>query len=99
MRRVSSALLAVLVLGAATACYTARVSTPVPPGVKRQTDHGTIWFWGMLRSETDASECRAGLAEVETSTPWYGYIVGPITLGIAHPVKKTYSCALGEGGF
>ncbi len=51
----------------------------------------------MWRSETNADECRAGLAEVATSTPWYGYIVAPITLGIAHPVVKTYSCAVGEG--
>ena len=97
MRRVSSALLAALVLAGASGCYTARVYSPVPPGVKRQNDHGMIWFWGMWRSETDAAECRAGLAEVEVSTPWYGYIVGPITLGIAHPVKKSYTCALGEG--
>ena len=97
MRRISTALLAALLLAASTACYTARVASPVPPGVKRQTDHGTIWFWGMMRSETSADECRAGLAEVETSTPWYGYIVSPITLGIAHPVKKSYTCALGEG--
>jgi hypothetical protein len=97
MRRLSTALLAALLLAATSACYTARVASPVPPGVKRQTDHGTIWFWGMWRSETKADECRAGLAEVYTSTPWYGYIVAPITLGIASPVVKTYSCAVGEG--
>jgi hypothetical protein len=51
----------------------------------------------MMRTETDAVECRAGLAEVETSTPWYGYIVAPMTLGLAHPVKKSYTCAVGEG--
>jgi hypothetical protein len=97
MRRLSTVLLAALLLTIGSACYTARVASPVPPGVKQQHDHGMIWFWGMLRSETDASECRAGLAEVSTSTPWYGYIVGPFTLGIAHPVKKSYTCALGEG--
>ena len=97
MRRLSTALFAVLLLATSSACYTARVASPVPPGVKRQHDHGTIWFWGMMRSETSADECRAGLAEVETSTPWYGYIVAPITLGVAHPVKKSYTCALGEG--
>jgi len=97
MRRISTVLLAALVLAAGTSCYTARVSSPVQPGVKRQTDHGTVWFWGLLRTETSADECRAGLAEVETSTPWYGYIVMPITIGIAHPVKKSYTCALGEG--
>ena len=26
-----------------------------------------------------------------------GYIVSPITLGIASPVVKSYSCAVGEG--
>ena len=97
MRLVSTVLAATLALAATTACYTARVSSPVPPGVKRQTDHGTIWFWGMWRSETNAVECRAGLAEVETSTPWYGYIVGPITLGIAHPVVKSYACTVSDG--
>jgi hypothetical protein len=96
LRRPLAALAALLLL-ATSACYTARVSSPVPPGVKRQTDHGTIWFWGMWASETDATECRAGLAEVETSTPWYAYIVIPMTAGIAHPVKKSYTCAVGEG--
>ena len=97
MHRTALALLAAFALLVTSACYSARVHSPVPPGVKQQNDHGTIWFWGMMRSETDAVECRAGLAEVETSTPWYGYIVGPITLGIAHPVKKSYACAVGDG--
>ncbi|MEN8162254.1 MAG: hypothetical protein ABFS41_19440 [Myxococcota bacterium] len=97
MHRTALALLAAFALLGTSACYTARVHSPVPPGVKRQNDHGTIWFWGMMRSETDAVECRAGLADVETSTPWYGYIVAPITLGLAHPVKKSYTCAVGEG--
>ena len=95
MRR--TIVIALLVLGAGSACYTAGVISPAPAGVKRQSDHGVIWFWGMWRSETDASECRAGLAEVSTYTPWYGYIVAPITAGIAHPVVKSYSCAVGEG--
>ena len=97
MRRALTAALLLLVLTIGTACYTAGVISPAPPGVKRQNDHGVVWFWGMWRTETKADECRAGLAEVYTSTPWYGYIVGPITLGIAHPVVKTYSCAVGEG--
>jgi hypothetical protein len=96
MHRISRALLVASAL-LASACYTARVTSPVPTGVKQQNDHGTIWFWGMMRTETDAVECRAGLAEVETSTPWYGYIVAPMTLGLAHPVKKSYTCAVGEG--
>jgi len=95
-RTLATALLA-LVLCAGGGCYTAGVISPAPPGVKRQSDHGVIWFWGMWRSETDANECRAGLAEAATWTPWYGYIVAPITLGIAHPVVKSYSCAVGEG--
>jgi hypothetical protein len=97
MPRTIAATLLALALVSSSACYTAGVISPAPPGVKRQSDHGVIWFWGMWRSETSADECRAGLAEVETSTPWYGYIVSPITLGIAHPVKKSYTCALGEG--
>ncbi len=97
MLRSTTAALLGLALTASTACYTAGVISPAPPGVKRQSDHGVILLWGMWRSETSADECRAGLAEVATSTPWYGYIVAPITLGIAHPVVKTYSCAVGEG--
>jgi len=95
-RMIATALLA-LAIGTSAACYTAGVISPAPPGVKRQSDHGVIWFWGMWRSETHADECRAGLAEAATWTPWYGYIVAPITLGIAHPVVKTYSCAVGDG--
>ena len=95
-RRLTAALLLVaLVAGAG--CYTAGVLSPAPPGVKRQSDHGVIWLWGMWRAETHADECRAGLAEVYTYTPWYGYIVAPFTLWIAHPVVMQYSCAVGEG--
>src|SRR5215470_1518910 len=97
MRRIAAIALLGLALGLDAGCYTAGVISPAPPGVKRQNDHGVIWFWGMWRSETNADECRAGLAEVYTYTPWYGYIVGPITLGIAHPIVKSYSCAVGEG--
>ena len=95
-RPLTATLLALALLGV-SACYTAAVTSPAPPGVKRQSDHGVILFWGMWRSETSADECRSGLAEVSTWTPWYGYIVTPITLGIAHPVVKSYSCAVGEG--
>jgi hypothetical protein len=91
------AALLVLVLAASGACYTAGVISPAPPGVKKQHDHGVIWFWGMWRSDTKADECRAGLAEAHTYTPWYGYIVSPMTLGIASPVVKSYACAVGEG--
>ena len=97
MRRTLAVASLALALHASGGCYTAGVISPAPPGVKRQSDHGVIWFWGMWRSETSADECRAGLAEAATYTPWYGYIVAPITLGIAHPVVKTYSCAVGEG--
>jgi hypothetical protein len=97
MLRTTAAALLALALVTSSACYTAGVISPAPPGVKRQSDHGVIWFWGMWRSETNADECRAGLAEVAVWTPWYGYIVSPITLGIAHPVVKTYSCAVGDG--
>ena len=97
MLRGATAALLLLALTASSACYTAGVISPATPGVKRQNDHGVIWFWGMWRSETKADECRAGLAESGTSTPWYGYIVSPITLGIAHPVVKSYSCAVGDG--
>ena len=79
-RTIATGLLA-LVLWANGACYTAGVISPAPPGVKRQSDHGVIWFWGMWRSETNADECRAGLASASVYTPWYGYIVAPITLG------------------
>ena len=97
MLRTTATALLCLALAADTACYTAGVVSPAPKGIKRQTDHGVIWFWGMWRSETDADECRAGLASASTYTPWYGYIVAPFTLGIAHPVVKSYSCAVGEG--
>jgi hypothetical protein len=95
MHRTLSAALLLLALATGTACFTAGVVSPAPAGVKRQNDHGMIWFWGMWRSETNADECRAGLAEVATWTPWYGYIVAPITLGIASPVVKSYTCAVG----
>ena len=97
MLRGATAALLLLALTASSACYTAGVISPATPGVKRQNDHGVIWFWGMWRSDTKADECRAGLAESAVWTPWYGYIVSPITLGIAHPVVKSYSCAVGDG--
>lgn len=96
MRRVTRALL-LLALLSATGCYTARVVSRAPAGVQGQRDHGAILFWGMWGSRTDAYECREGLAEVATWTPWYGYIVAPLTLGIVSPVVKSYRCAVGEG--
>ena len=97
MQRSTATALLCLLLAAGSACYTAGVLSPAPKGIKRQSDHGVILFWGMWGSTTKATECRDGLSEVATSTPWYGYIVAPITLGIAHPVQKSYTCAVGEG--
>jgi hypothetical protein len=98
MPRPAAALLVVLLaLATSTACYTAGVVSPARRGVERQTDHGAVLFWGMWQSKTDASECREGLAEAASWTPWYGYIVSPLTLGIVHPVVKGYTCAIREG--
>jgi hypothetical protein len=97
MPRPAAALLVLTLLGA-TACYTAGVVSPAARGVKRQTDHGVILLWGMWQSKTHADECREGLAEAATWTPWYGYIVGPITAGLLHPVVKGYTCAIRDDG-
>ena len=97
MLRSTAAVFLCLLFLADTACYTARVVSPAPKGIKRQSEDGVILFWGMWSSTTRADECRNGLSEVSTTTPWYGYIVAPVTVFIAHPVRKSYTCAVSEG--
>lgn len=55
---------------------------------------GVSVLWGLTNSNTDAVECRHGMAYTEVYHPWWGILfVQPLTLGIVTPLRKVYQCA------
>jgi hypothetical protein len=85
--------IASLMLLVSTGCMTAGVNSPAERAGPRRSDDGAIWFWGITDAVKYAEECEAGLAEVRTQVPWYGYFVTLLTLGIVNPIDRQYYCA------
>lgn len=76
-------------------CYHTMVRSGVM-GVNMRESSRTGWniAWGIVRADIDAPECSAGLAQVETWTPWWGYFIEVLTVGILTPERADYVCAL-----
>jgi hypothetical protein len=65
------------------------------PGLAMHESSRLGWnvAWGIVRADIDAPECHAGFAQVETWTPWWGFLIEAITLGILTPETAEYVCA------
>lgn len=86
---IRSAILLVVLL---TGCYSYGVRSGAPSdGVLRQ-QRGPTYLWGLVGQEKLAAQCDSGLARSETYMPWWGGIVGVISLGTILPWRVEYEC-------
>lgn len=82
-------LLAVL-LG--TGCYSYGVNTgAASDGVVRR-QRGPTFLWGLVGQQKNATHCNAGVAQSESYMPWWGGIVGVLTVGLVVPWRVDYEC-------
>ena len=84
----------IIVAALTTGCFGASVTTGLRPNGVVESDTGVSWLWGITTTNTKATECKDGLAKVETYWPWWGaLLVVPLTGGFITPVTKEYHCA------
>lgn len=88
----AAAVLLVALLG--SSCFHTLVRSGMPGMAMQETSRvGWNVAWGIVRADIDAPECHHGLAQVETWTPWWGFLIEAITIGILTPEEAEYSCA------
>ena len=93
MRRCFASFIIVLVL-ATSGCYRAIVRTGQPAAQQQPVSQiGLSFVYGLVGTTTTAAECTNGLAETNTSMPWWGGLVSGITLGLIMPWEIQYQCA------
>jgi hypothetical protein len=92
------ALVLVLLLASITGCYAARVETGLPPSAKVvQQKWASSWIYGLVPPKTirASTECKDGVAIVETQLSFLNQVVSAVTLGIYTPMQIVVTCATG----
>lgn len=89
MRRVVGAVTMCLAL---TGCLRVVVDSPAARSGQSNSSSG-VSFVGLTTVTADASECRYGIAKVETKMPFWGWLIGVITMGIVPGMEAEYYCA------
>ncbi len=85
-------LLMMLVILGSSGCYRYGVSSgAASDGVLRQ-QRGPTFLWGLVGQDKLAGQCDAGLARSESYMPWWGGIVGTLTVGLIVPWRVDYEC-------
>jgi len=93
MHRRFAPFIIVLVL-ATSSCYRAIVRTGQPAAQQQPVSTiGISFLYGISSVTTVAAECTNGLAETNTSLPWWGVLVAGITVGLITPWETQYQCA------
>lgn len=82
-----------LVAAALTGCYSFHVSGAAQPQGILSSRTGATFVFGLIGTDAVASECQHGLAFVETSEPWWGFVVTGITFGLITPWHAEWACA------
>jgi hypothetical protein len=77
-------------------CYHATIETGAP--VSNETIHqpfASSWIYGLVPPKTVSatSQCRTGVARVETQLSFVNQLVGFLTLGIYTPMEIKVTCA------
>jgi Bor protein len=86
----------VMVALALVGCYHATVETGLPAGNQTiENDWATSFIYGLVPPATvsTASQCRSGVARVETQHSFLNSLVGGLTFGIFTPMTIKVTCA------
>ena len=75
-----------------TGCFRAVVTAPVERSPVEESSTGVAVF-GVTPTTHKASECKHGLAKVDSSMPFWGSLVWLVTGGIIAPISAEYTCA------
>ena len=92
---------ACITLLAATACYHVTVDTGKPAGTQTiEQPWAASFVYGLVPPKTveTASQCRTGVARVETMISFVNGLVGGLTLGIFTPMTIKVTCASASAG-
>jgi len=96
MRRFLTALGSAVVL---SACYHATIETGLTPSTETiYKPWASGWVYGLVPPATvsTASQCKSGVARVETVHSFLNQLVGFLTLGIYTPMEIKVTCAAGK---
>ncbi|HET9950691.1 MAG TPA: Bor family protein [Candidatus Eisenbacteria bacterium] len=88
----------VLLLASVTGCYAARVDTGLTPSAKViEQKWASSWIYGLVPPKTikAATECKDGVAIVETQLSFLNQVVSILTFGIYTPMQIVVTCASG----
>lgn len=97
---ISSLLIALFVSITLSGCYHATVTTGLTPGTQViEEPFATGWIFGLVPPDTidAASQCAAGVAQVETQLSFVNQLVSSITFGIFTPMYIKVTCAASTG--
>ncbi len=84
---------ALLTLELVSGCYSYGIHTSAPSTGIEERQRGPVFLWGLVGQEKLAAQCDTGLARAESYMPWWGGIVGTLTLGTIIPWRVEYECA------
>lgn len=99
--KVLSGVLLLALLPALGGCYHATVNTGMTPGSQMISQPwATSLIYGLVPPSTveASSQCRNGVARVETQISFLNYVASAVTLGIYSPMTITVTCASGGMG-
>ncbi len=74
-------------------CFRYGVTTNTPTDGVARMQRGPVFAWGLAGQDKLAPECPNGVAHSESYMPWWGGLVGLLTIGIVAPWRVEYVCA------
>jgi len=74
-------------------CYSYAVRTNQPAG-QQESRLGVTFVGGLIGTEAEPN-CPQGIAYTETHAPWWGMLVGSLTLGLIIPWRAEWACVAG----
>jgi hypothetical protein len=73
-------------------CYNTVIRSG-PPGQMAPVEATTFNFaWGITTAGVYTPECTSGVSKVEVYTPWWNYLLAPVTIGIVSGHITEYTC-------
>ena len=80
-----------------TGCFRYGVASDVPSDGVERVQKGPVLFWGLAGKEHLVPDCPNGVQRASSYMPWWGGLIGLITIGIAAPWRVEYVCAAPSG--
>ena len=90
--RNSSLIAALITALAVSGCNSYHIASAAQAQSAINSRTGATFVFGLIGTEATAIDCKAGLAFVETSEPWWGFIATGITFGLITPWHAEWAC-------